>query len=106
MPGGDRRGGVVQPDRAYRAAARIGDVLDTDEICVEIGADLIAAALDPADFTDAASLLKKAGMTLVSTVGGASGRDRAATRAANWASSGQSAASWARTTDRRSGSAA
>lgn len=32
-----------------------------------------AAALDPADFTDAASLLKKAGMTLVSTVGGASG---------------------------------
>ena len=26
---------------------RIGDVLDTDEICVEIGADLIAAALEP-----------------------------------------------------------
>ena len=26
---------------------RIGDVIDTDEICVEIGADLIAAALDP-----------------------------------------------------------
>lgn len=31
------------------------------------------AALDPATFTDASSLLKKAGMTLVSTVGGASG---------------------------------
>jgi len=29
------------------ARPRIGDVLDTDEICVEIGADLIAAALDP-----------------------------------------------------------
>ena len=27
--------------------SRIGDVLDTDEICVEIGADLITAALDP-----------------------------------------------------------
>ena len=33
---------------APEARARIGDVLDTDEICVEIGADLIAAALDPA----------------------------------------------------------
>ena len=33
---------------AQEARARIGDVLDTDEICVEIGADLIAAALDPA----------------------------------------------------------
>lgn len=32
-----------------------------------------AAALEPADFADAAALLKKAGMTLVSTVGGASG---------------------------------
>ncbi len=31
------------------------------------------AALNPADFADAASLLKKAGMTLVSTVGGAAG---------------------------------
>ncbi|QQR99628.1 MAG: dihydroxyacetone kinase subunit L [Austwickia sp.] len=31
------------------------------------------AALDPAAFTDAAAYLKKAGMTLVSTVGGASG---------------------------------
>lgn len=31
------------------------------------------AALDPASFADAAGLLKKAGMTLVSTVGGASG---------------------------------
>lgn len=31
------------------------------------------AALDPATFPDASSLLKKAGMTLVSTVGGASG---------------------------------
>ncbi|MCT1458747.1 dihydroxyacetone kinase subunit DhaL [Aestuariimicrobium sp. p3-SID1156] len=31
------------------------------------------AALDPAEFPDAAALLKKAGMTLVSTVGGASG---------------------------------
>lgn len=30
-------------------------------------------ALDPADFPDAAAYLKKAGMTLVSTVGGASG---------------------------------
>jgi len=30
-------------------------------------------ALDPADFADAAAYLKKAGMTLVSTVGGASG---------------------------------
>lgn len=32
---------------APSARPRIGDVLDTDEICVEIGADLIAAALDP-----------------------------------------------------------
>lgn len=31
------------------------------------------AALDPASFADASGLLKKAGMTLVSTVGGASG---------------------------------
>lgn len=31
------------------------------------------AALDPADFADAGAYLKKAGMTLVSTVGGASG---------------------------------
>lgn len=31
------------------------------------------AALDPASFTDASGMLKKAGMTLVSTVGGASG---------------------------------
>lgn len=31
------------------------------------------AALDPSDFDDAAAYLKKAGMTLVSTVGGASG---------------------------------
>ncbi|WP_112873022.1 flagellar biosynthesis protein FlhA [Paracoccus endophyticus] len=31
------------PDRR----PRIGDVLDTDEICVEIGPDLIASALDP-----------------------------------------------------------
>lgn len=31
------------------------------------------AALDPASFPDASGLLKKAGMTLVSTVGGASG---------------------------------
>lgn len=31
------------------------------------------AALDPAEFDDAAGYLKKAGMTLVSTVGGASG---------------------------------
>lgn len=30
------------------AQPRIGDVLDTDEICVEIGAGLILAALDPA----------------------------------------------------------
>ena len=30
-------------------------------------------ALEPADFADASALLKKAGMTLVSTVGGASG---------------------------------
>lgn len=33
---------------AQRAAARIGDVLDTDELCVEIGTDLVAIALDPA----------------------------------------------------------
>lgn len=35
------------PIPAAPARPRIGDVLDTDEICVEIGADLIAAALDP-----------------------------------------------------------
>lgn len=33
---------------APRPAARIGDVLDTDEIGVEIGSDLVLVALDPA----------------------------------------------------------
>ncbi|RDW12373.1 FHIPEP family type III secretion protein [Paracoccus thiocyanatus] len=33
---------------AAPAQSRIGDVLDTDEICVEIGAGLIVSALDPA----------------------------------------------------------
>lgn len=36
------------------------------------GMDAVAA-LDPADFPDAAAYLKKAGMTLVGTIGGASG---------------------------------
>ena len=35
------------PARPDSLVSRIGDVIDTDEICVEIGADLIAAALDP-----------------------------------------------------------
>ena len=38
----------AEPDAPQaEARPRIGDVLDTDEICVEIGADLIAGALDP-----------------------------------------------------------
>lgn len=36
------------PDDVPAPASRIGDVLDTDEICVEIGSDLIAVALDQA----------------------------------------------------------
>lgn len=36
------------PEPATRPASRIGDVLDTDDICVEIGADLIVTALDQA----------------------------------------------------------
>ena len=43
---------TAAPDEAAPELAaqqpRIGDVLDTDEICVEIGPDLIAAALDSA----------------------------------------------------------
>ncbi|MBU2956826.1 flagellar biosynthesis protein FlhA [Paracoccus sp. 1_MG-2023] len=35
-------------DAAARPAARIGDVIDTDEISVEIGSDLIVVALDQA----------------------------------------------------------
>ncbi|REF67744.1 flagellar biosynthesis protein FlhA [Paracoccus versutus] len=37
-----------EPRNAAPAPTRIGDVLDTDEICVEIGAGLIVSALDPA----------------------------------------------------------
>ncbi|CAM3237755.1 flagellar biosynthesis protein FlhA [Paracoccus aminovorans] len=36
-----------EPATLAPAQARIGDVLDTDEICVEIGAGLILSALDP-----------------------------------------------------------
>ena len=37
----------VESHAAASAQTRIGDVLDTDEICVEIGAGLILSALDP-----------------------------------------------------------
>ena len=39
---------LPEAEPAARPAARIGDVLDTDEISVEIGADLVLAALDQA----------------------------------------------------------
>lgn len=39
---------AVEEEPAIRPASRIGDVLDTDEISVEIGTDLIAIALDQA----------------------------------------------------------
>lgn len=39
---------VEEPEPAARPAGRIGDVLDTDDISVEIGADLIVTALDQA----------------------------------------------------------
>ncbi|WCR11213.1 flagellar biosynthesis protein FlhA [Paracoccus stylophorae] len=39
---------AAETDPAPRAAGRIGDVLDTDDISVEIGADLIVTALDQA----------------------------------------------------------
>ncbi|MEF9601518.1 flagellar biosynthesis protein FlhA [Paracoccus sp. PXZ] len=38
---------AAEPQLAASAQTRIGDVLDTDEICVEIGAGLILSALDP-----------------------------------------------------------
>lgn len=39
---------AIEEEPAIRPASRIGDVLDTDEISVEIGTDLIAIALDQA----------------------------------------------------------
>ncbi|MDQ7260711.1 flagellar biosynthesis protein FlhA [Paracoccus sp. PS-1] len=39
---------MPEPQAVAPSPARIGDVLDTDEICVEIGAGLILGALDPA----------------------------------------------------------
>lgn len=38
---------AMDPAASMPAQARIGDVLDTDEICVEIGTGLILSALDP-----------------------------------------------------------
>lgn len=39
---------ALPPTPAQEPRPRIGDVIDTDEISIEIGADLIASALDPA----------------------------------------------------------
>ena len=39
---------AAEPSALMPAQTRIGDVLDTDEICVEIGTGLILSALDPA----------------------------------------------------------